>query len=334
MMNTSKKIAITLVATSLLMGTGLTATLPVSAANPVTKSTSSTKQTKPSKAIISAAEKALKDLTGNTYSIGDTNLVEINGEKIWDLRVKGIEISQIFMKGTEVRDIKIDQKWDELKKSYKEQIKAVMQDTLSEQKTPESISVSTTYDKRQDHVGETELYVRSGDHILFIHDGKLTKHIQILTNINIAPAILETAQGVFKGWDGVKQGPLNQGSSWLTREDGKEVYKLVFGNGNTPVFVNIDKPTGKILKAEATELQDSAATYTQSFDKLMNISEAQLLKQAIKQAPALLNLDLTGYTAKKDAHFTALVHFTKKGSVSVNGSYNADGQLYMMERAE
>ncbi|MEK3789677.1 hypothetical protein [Paenibacillus sp. FSL K6-1230] len=341
----STKIIVALTAASLFAGSSMIASLPASAANTsllnytpsslaLAASATKIKVSKPDQPIIDSAIQALRNLTGNTYSIGNTSLVKINGEQIWDLSVKGVDYSQILMKGTEVQGIKIEQPWDELKESYKQQVQKVMMNTLGSQITPTSVDVSITYDKRQDHIGKTQLYIRSNGHILIIHDGELTRHTQILTNASMDSAVLKTAQDVFKGWEGVKQGELQRSLSWLTREGDKEVYKLAFGSGNSPAFIDIDKATGTILKVQAGELEESQEAYLQSLDKLNSTSEAQLLKQAIKQAPALLQLDLNGYTTKKDPKMTGIVHFTKPGAPKITGQYNANGQFYMMERAQ
>ncbi|WP_028589777.1 hypothetical protein [Paenibacillus massiliensis] len=329
----TKKIIVSLTAAGLLIGTPLSAILPGSNAQAAAKSASATKQSKPSKAIVTAAEKALKDFTGRSYSIGEASQAKINGEMLWDLRVKGVEFSQVFMKDSKVRSIKIEQKWSELKPAYQQQIQQVMKQALVEFKTPDSVSLSIDH-SNQKNKGEIQIYVRSGDHIIIIHNGKLTRHTQILTNTSIDPAILEKVQGIFKGWSGVKQGELQRSQSSLTREGDKEVYKLAFGSGNNPVYIDINKATGVILKVDAPELQGSQEEFVQSLKKLNSISEAQLLKQAIKQAPALLQLDLNGYTAKKDPKMTGIVHFTKPGAPTVSGQYNTNGEFYIMERTQ
>ncbi|MEK3789678.1 hypothetical protein [Paenibacillus sp. FSL K6-1230] len=330
----SKKIIVSLTAAGLLIGTPLSAILPGSNAQATAKSASASKQSKPSKAIVTAAEKALKEFTGRSYSIGEASQVTINGEMIWDLRIKGVEISQVLMKDSKVRSIKMEQKWSELKPSYQQQIQNIMKQTLSEFKTPDSISLSIDHSNHLKNKGEIQIHVRSGDHIIIIHNGKLTRHTQILTNTSIDPAILEKVQSIFKGWSGIKQGELQRSQSWLTREGDKEVYKLAFGSSNNPVYIDINKATGVILKVDAPELQGSQEEFVQSLKKLNSISEAQLLKQAIKQAPALLQLDLNGYTAKKDPKMTGIVHFTKPGAPTVSGQYNTNGEFYIMERAQ
>ncbi|UUZ81125.1 hypothetical protein LJK88_41490 [Paenibacillus sp. P26] len=183
--------------------------------------------------------------------------------------------------------------------------------------------------------GAVYLSTRVKDTTVVLEDGKLHRVFKSLANEEVDPAALRAAETVFegKGLEGLNKGPL-QNAAWIM-EGGKEVYELPFAHSETrPVFVVVEKGTNRILKVNASELEDPPAEWTKVAEIMEGYGEDELLKQAVVQAKQLLKIDLTGYQASKDPKMFSVVHFTKEGAPSVIGKYNAKGQFYALQLEE
>ncbi|SDJ34980.1 hypothetical protein SAMN04487909_11635 [Aneurinibacillus migulanus] len=141
---------------------------------------------------------------------------------------------------------------------------------------------------------------------------------------------MKAVEDTFVGLNGLglQKEPLETAS--LIVKDGKEVYTRTFSDSDTPVFIDVEKRTNKILNVYANELEHTTAEYPAVFDKLEGYSEEQLLKQATIQAKRLLSIDLTGYKASKNPQMVGVVYFTRKGTPTLVGRYNSKGQFYVL----
>jgi hypothetical protein len=80
-------------------------------------------------------------------------------------------------------------------------------------------------------------------------------------------AVLKAAADTFVGLNclGLQKEPLKASS--LTVKDGQEVYTLTFSDSDTPVFIDVEKRTNKVMNVYAGELENTTAEYPTVFSK-------------------------------------------------------------------
>ncbi|WP_152961823.1 hypothetical protein [Aneurinibacillus migulanus] len=288
--------------------------------------------------IVQAAQKKLEEITGKTYTFSKNEPWSIREDSGWSFEVQGLEHSQVMVKKTgEVQNVFLDVKWNDLKDSLKQEMKAALQQVFPGSNLQvDEVNLSVQYgDFPANHPiknGAVYMHADIDKTSITLENGKLITIFKSLTPEEVDKAALKAAEGVFVGLNslGLQKKPLKTSS--LTVKDGKEIYTFTFSDSDTesPVFIVVEKGTNKIMNIQARGLEDTTAEYATVRDKLEGYSEQQLLKQATVQAKQLLSMDLTGYKVSKAPQMLNAVYFTKKGTPTLVGQYNSKGQFYVL----
>lgn len=290
--------------------------------------------------LMSSILKLVGDFTGNAFTFSKPEPWSMGEDSGMTYKMDGSEYSQIMLNARgELKNVHLDVKWSDLKDSYKKEMEAALQQVFPGQNIAvDTVGISVQYGLPDDSPiksGALYLNTRVNNTFIELENGKLHRVVKSLANEEVDLEALKTAESVFvgNGLDGLKKGPLN--NPLLIVQDGKEAYEFHFAASDKfPVFVTVEKGTRKILKVNASDLQDKIDKFPDVFDTIEGYTEAELLKNAKVQAKQLLKIDLEGYQAAKDPKMMAVVYFTKSGAPTVMGQYNSKGQFYNLEYDE
>lgn len=336
MLNYQKTIAIMTV-TGLLLGAA--PSLTASAATTPVMSSSATKASDLKGAnanLINAAQTKLKEITGKTYTFNKADKWTKGKDTSWVLHIKEAPYSEVNLWNGKVANITINQEWADLKDKYKQQIKDALKLADSEStELPEKVTLSIGYTAQYANPGKLELFAYVGDQYVSLLDGKVKRIERPLKLEDVPETTLQAAERVTEGLKGVSKGKLLKASTVLNGK-GEKTYELQFASkdAKNPIFINLKEATGQITKVGISSLQDSSDEYSKGYSKLKGYTEVQLLKNASPQVLQLLNLNLKGYKAAKDKDHPGVILFTKKGSLTVKGTYNTKGQFHILEIVE
>ncbi|MED4953772.1 hypothetical protein ABEO75_12505 [Paenibacillus macerans] len=285
---------------------------------------------------ISTAQKKLKEVTGKTYTFSKAEKWTQDKNSGWDLQIKEVAHGQVSLTNGQVDMITLDQKWADLKDTYKQQIQSALKLANADgTEPPDTVTLTIGYSSKYINPGKLELFTQAGNTYLTLLDGKVKRIMSPLAPEEVPKAALQETDKITEGLGGVTKGELIKASAVLNAK-GEKTYELQFSSQDkkSPIFVNIKEATGQITKVEVSSLADSAADYSKGYNKLKNYTAKQLSENAKSSAQHFLNIDLTGYTAAKDEKNPGTAVFSKKNAPSIKGQYNTKGQFYNLELAE
>lgn len=126
-------------------------------------------------------------------------------------------------------------------------------------------------------------------------------------------------------------------SQMILRPNQNPVYKFVYETNQGSVLVDVQKNTNEITRVLAFPLSDhlyklqDQQKYSEIVEQTKALELDTLHKEALKQAKAWMNLDLTGYSvAKPESRFDTLT-FTKAGSPVVTALFGSKGTIYCIQ---
>jgi len=281
--------------------------------------------------LVKKVQEELKKVTGKTYSFSQATKWTSGKDTGWDLRIKEARYSDVRISNGELSYFSLEQKWADLKDTYQQQLKTVLQDLNVGGKVPDTVTLSLAYDKKYLNPGKLELSASVDNNFITLLDGKIKRIMTSIPSEQVHQDILDAADGAVKGLDGVNKGKLIKAA--FVKESNRSIYELQFESSdpNSPIFINIAEGSKQVTKVEISSLQDAPSEYTKGYAKLKGYKADELLKKAAPQAKSFLKIDLAGYKGTIDADHPGVIQFTKANSPTIEGIYNTKGQFYHME---
>jgi hypothetical protein len=282
--------------------------------------------------LVKEVQKELKKVTGKTYSFSQATKWTSGKDSGWDLRIKEAIYSDVRISNGELNYFSLDQKWADLKDTYQQQFKTVLQDLNVESgKVPTTVKLTKAYSNLYPNPGKLELFASVDNYFITLLDGKIKRIMTTIPSEQVNQDVLDAADGAVKGLEGVNKGKLIKAD--FVKENNRNVYELQFESSDpkNPIFINVVEGSTQVTKVEISSMQDTPSEYTKGYAKLKGYKADELLKKATPQAKSFLNIDLTGYKGNIDADHPGVIHFTKANSPTIEGIYNTKGQFYHME---
>jgi hypothetical protein len=164
---------------------------------------------------------------------------------------------------------------------------------------------------------------------IYVTDGKLDYSVVEIQEKEVPAAAKKAAQqtltkvGLTKKVETVRS---------LTQKPGqKPMYNFSYSTDKGNAWIDIEKGTNKVMAVNAFALSDYSKKNVDTdavTKKIEQFSIESLMEKATKQFKAVMNVNLSGYSAAKDKNNPDTVIFTKKGSPTLLGKFNSDGTFY------
>ena len=273
-----------------------------------------------------AAQAKLQEYTGNTYPFG-TALKGDDGSYMFTLQKSKTDQIIVNSKGT-VDVLYIDIRYKELRN---EQLKKQLDQAWSEifPETGEPLeNVNLHY-----MGGKLSLRASNPKATIFMVDGKVNHALRQVQDKDIPANVLKTAEQTLASCGGlVKKTRALEGVT--LRAGQPPVYNFLYTTNKGNVWIHIEEGTLQRTEVNLQALSDKLFEVTSKAKgdavdkKLQSFKTNTLLKTAIKDAKAIMDLDLSGYSVKRAENRIDTLIFSKKGAPTVTGMFNSKGSFY------
>ncbi|MFB5678409.1 hypothetical protein ACE3NQ_28500 [Paenibacillus terreus] len=273
--------------------------------------------------LVKTVQENVKKILGETVQLGKAK--DFGKNDYIQFPIEGKEMSQVIVKedGTIIA-ISTHFKYKELKgdKLKKQLDTAWKQAFPKDKKGIDLIMVNYSTDRGLQLNGRND---SSGT--IYVTDGKLDYSV---VEVKEVPAAAKKAAqqtltklGLTKKAETVRSQTLKPGK--------KPVYNFSYSTNKGNVWIDIEKGTNKVMEVNAFALSDynkkdvDIDTVTK---KIEQFSIESLMEKATKQFKAVMNVDLSGYSAAKEKNNSDTLIFTKKGAPTLMGKFSSDGTFY------
>ncbi|WP_427180573.1 hypothetical protein [Paenibacillus sp. TC-CSREp1] len=274
---------------------------------------------------IDAAKSKIEEFTGNSPSLfvskkdGSTSILKTNKNKSDEIFVssKGI-----------VTYVSLTVKYEELGEvKLKEQLDKAWQLTFPEVHEPlEYVRI------RLFEGFPVEVRASNSKGMIALKDGKLEYGVQYANEKEIPSAALKAADQVFNNiGKGVRKTDRKL-KVIIIRPGEPAVYGFEYNTNKGKISVEIEENSLQPLSVLLWDIVSpyknknlSEKEYKAEQKKLNSLNVKTLAKTAQKEAKALMNLDLSGYSAEKYKHSNETLVFTKKGAPEVHAGFTSAG---------
>lgn len=273
--------------------------------------------------LVNTVKENVKKLLGETVQLGKAKAFGDKGGIVFP--IEGKEMSQLIVKEDGTIDfISTHFKYKELKgdKLKKQLDTAWKQAFPKDKKGIDLIMVNYSTDHGLQMNGGNDL---SGT--IFVTNGKLDYSV---VEVKEVPAAAKKAAqqtltklGLTKKAETVRSQTLKPGK--------KPVYNFSYSTDKGNVWIDIEKDTYKVMEVNAFALSDydkKDVDIDAVTKKIEQFSIESLMEKATKQFKAVMNVNLSGYSAAKEKNNSDTLIFTKKGAPTLVGRFSSDGTFY------
>ncbi|HFL3236650.1 TPA: hypothetical protein ACG3KH_004084 [Clostridioides difficile] len=324
----NKKKIFPILGVALLSGSLLGCQTPVQADSPNKVNINASQDVKVDQKLMQQAQDKLKELTGNTYKlVQGTAMKDFVNFKRENFKYDTIS----YKKNGKLENISIKINYEELNGGkYQTKLKETWE-ALFPGETPKYVDISeSTY-----YVGTISSNAKQNKQVYMEDNGELH-------GVNYAPddAPASVQKKAAQVLSKLTNGKVKKGEK-LDRVfvlDGKpNVYQYKYNSKTMDVSFAIEEQTLELLQAGVHHSDGKSIDNYEEFQKkekakdakIKNLTLDTLMKNAVKDAKTMLNLDLKGYKGARgtNAWDKDQMTFTKKGAPTVIATMNADGSF-------
>ncbi|RRJ64548.1 hypothetical protein EHV15_17660 [Paenibacillus oralis] len=278
--------------------------------------------------IADAVQAKLQELTGNTYPLG---AVFKGDEGAYVFKLQKSQTDQVIVNSKGIADfVSIDISYDEL---GNEQLKKQLDQAWSEF-FPDSSEPLENVNLWGGSVDDLRMWASNQVGTIYLVHGKVDHALRHVQDKDIPADVLKTAEKTLASSGGglVKKTRTLEGVTLKAGQ--KPVYNFLYTTNKGNVWIHIEEGTLQRTEVNLQALSDKLFEVTSKAKgdaidkKLQSFKTNTLLKAAIKDAKAIMDLDLSGYSAKRAKNRTDTLIFSKKGAPTVTGMFNSKGSFY------
>ncbi|MEK4115667.1 hypothetical protein NST44_05630 [Paenibacillus sp. FSL W8-0919] len=324
----NKKIIFPMLGVALLSGSLLGCQTPAQADAPNTVNINASQNVKADQKLIQQAQDKLKELTGNTYKL-------IQGTAMKDLvsfKRENFKYDVItYKKNGKLESININVNYEDLNGGKYQTELGKTWEALFPGETPKYVSISES----NYSVGTISSNAKQNKQVYMEENGEVH-------GVNYAPddAPASVEKKAAQVLSKLTNGKVKQGAK-LDRvfvRDGKpNVYQYKYKSKTMNASFAIEEKTLELLQAGVYQSNGKSIDNYKEFQKKEKEKDAKikkltldtLMKNAVKDAKTMLNLDLKGYKGARgtNAWDKDQMTFTKKGAPTVIATVDADGSF-------